>query len=88
LSPSLEGHLAKYRKLVPALALITHFADSRDGPVTQTSLLKALAFAEYLESHAHRIYGSSYEGELAAGKAILTQGGGRRSLTRSTPETA
>ena len=72
LSPSLEGHLAKYRKLVPALALITHFADSADGPVTQTSLLKALAFAEYLESHAHRIYGSSYEGELAAGKAILT----------------
>src|SRR5262249_14356801 len=61
LSPALEGHLAKYRKLVPALALITHFADSGEGPVTQTSLLKALAFAEYLESHAHRIYGSSCE---------------------------
>src|SRR5262249_7340828 len=71
LSPALEGHLAKYRKLVPALALMTHFADSGDGPVTQTSLLKALAFAEYLESHAHRVYGSSHEGELAAGKAIL-----------------
>jgi uncharacterized protein DUF3987 len=71
LSPALEGHLAKYRKLVPALALITHIADRADGPVTQESLLKALAFAEYLETHARRLYGSQHEAELAAGKAIL-----------------
>jgi len=72
LSPALEGHLAKYRKLVPALALITHIADRADGPVMQESLLKALAFAEYLETHARRIYGSQHEAELAAGKTILT----------------
>jgi len=80
MSPALEGHLAKYRKLVPALALITHIADAGDGPVTQASLLKALAFAEYLETHARRIYGSSHEGELAAGKAILAHIG-RRELS-------
>ena len=56
---------------MPALALINHVADHGDGPVTQASLLKALAFAEYLETHARRIYGSSHEGELAAGKTIL-----------------
>src|SRR5262249_28654211 len=28
LSPALEGHLAKYRKLVPGLALINHIADN------------------------------------------------------------
>ena len=71
MSPALEGHLAKHRKLVPALALINHVADHADGPVTQASLLRALAFAEYLETHARRIYGSSHEGELAAGKTIL-----------------
>lgn len=71
MSAALEGHLAKYRKLVPALALINHIADAGDGPITQKSLLRALAFANYLESHARRVYGSTSESELAAAKAIL-----------------
>ena len=71
LSPAFEGHVAKYRKLVPALALINHIADSGDGPVTQTSLLRALAFVTYLESHARRVYGSTSESELAAARSIL-----------------
>ena len=71
ISPALEGHLAKYRKLVPALALINHLADDGIGPVSQKALLKALATAHYLQTHAMRIYGSGSEGELAAAKAIL-----------------
>ena len=71
MSPALEGHLAKYRKLVPSLALINHLADGGAGPVSQRALLKALAAAYYLESHARRVYGSGHEGELAAAKAIL-----------------
>jgi Protein of unknown function (DUF3987) len=71
LSPAFEGHLGKYRKLVPALALINHIADAGDGPVTQQSLVRALAFAYYLESHARRVYGSTSQSELAAAKAIL-----------------
>jgi hypothetical protein len=71
LSPAFEGHVGKYRKLVPALALINHIADSGDGPITQTSLLRALAFVTYLESHARRVYGSTSESELAAAKSIL-----------------
>ena len=55
LSPAFEGHIAKYRKLVPALALINHIADNGDGSVTQKSLLRALAFVTYLESHARRV---------------------------------
>ena len=71
MSPALEGHLAKYRKLVPSLALINHVADGGAGPVSHRALLKALAAAYYLESHARRVYGSGQEGELAAAKAIL-----------------
>src|SRR4029077_903411 len=71
MSPALEGHLAKYRKLVPSLALINHLADGGAGPVSQDALLKALATAYYLESHARRVYGSGHEAELAAAKAIL-----------------
>ena len=70
-SPALEGHLAKYRKLVPAIALIDHIADNHEGAVARPSILHALAFAAYLESHARRVYGSASEVELAAAKAIL-----------------
>jgi putative DNA primase/helicase len=71
MSPALEGHLAKYRKLVPSLALINHLADGCAGPVSHRALLKALAASYYLESHARRVYGSAQEAELAAAKAIL-----------------
>jgi hypothetical protein len=71
LSPALEGHLAKYRKLVPALALINHIAEDDEGDVTQKSLVRALSFAVYLESHARRVYRSSSEGEVSAASAIL-----------------
>jgi putative DNA primase/helicase len=71
LSPALEGHLAKYRKLVPALALINHIADGHEGDVSQKSLVRALSFAAYLESHARRAYQSSSEGEVSAAGAIL-----------------
>jgi hypothetical protein len=71
LSPALEGHLAKYRKLVPALALLNRLAKGGEGQVTRVALLKALAFAKYLESHARRVYGAASEAETAAAKAIL-----------------
>jgi hypothetical protein len=71
ISPALEGHFAKYRKLVPSLALMNHLADGGVGPVSHRALLKALAAAHYLKSHARRLYGSASESELAAAKAIL-----------------
>jgi hypothetical protein len=52
-------------------ALINHLADEGAGPVSHRALLKALAAAYYLESHARRVYGSASESELAVAKAIL-----------------
>lgn len=73
LSPALESHLAKYRKLVPSLALINHLADGGVGSVSEEALLRALAFAEYLETHARRCYAAGNEAETAAAKAILAR---------------
>jgi putative DNA primase/helicase len=70
-TPAMEGHLAKYRKLVPALALMNRLADGGEGPVNRAALLRALAFASYLESHARRVYGAGSEAETAAAKNIL-----------------
>jgi len=62
ISPALEGHIAKYRKLVPALALINHLADACEGPVSEEALVKALALTKYVESHARRVYSASGAG--------------------------
>ena len=71
LHPAMESHLAKYRKLVPGLALILHLANNGNGPVTERATLQALAWAEYLESHAQRAYASVTKAELTTAKAII-----------------
>ena len=70
---ALESHLAKYRKLVPTLALLNHLADGGHGPVDEIAVIRAIAFAEYLESHAKRAYGSGTQLEAATGKAIVAR---------------
>jgi putative DNA primase/helicase len=50
--PAFEAHLSKYRKLVPALALLIHLANRDTGPVTLAALNKAFHWANYLEAHA------------------------------------
>jgi hypothetical protein len=76
LSPVMEGHLAKFRGLIPKLALLNHLADGDltkdNGPVSHEALLKALAFAVYLESHAHRVYSASNTVDRDAATAILS----------------
>ncbi len=71
LHPAMESHLAKYRKLVPALALLDHLVDSGQGPIGEVSLHRALGWSEYLESHARRVYAAVTLPEVAAAKAIL-----------------
>jgi putative DNA primase/helicase len=73
LTPALKCRLAKYRKLVPSLALINHFVGRGIGPISESAMLRAMAFAEFLESHAKRAYGAGLEAETSAPKAILKQ---------------
>jgi hypothetical protein len=73
LHPAMEGHLSKYRKLVPALALINHLTDNDAGSVDELSLLRAIEFSKYLETHALRAYAAGSEAEVAAAKAILNR---------------
>jgi len=53
-----QSHYAKYRSLVPALALLFHLLDGHAGPVCDDCLNRALSYAAYLKSHADRIYAS------------------------------
>lgn len=71
--PAMESHLIKYEKLVPALALIFHMVEVGRGAVGATALYRALAWAEYLETHANRLYASVTMGKVTGAKAILTK---------------
>jgi putative DNA primase/helicase len=59
LEPAMESHLSKYRSLVPTLALLTNLADDEVGAVPDSALSRAIKWAEYLETHAARVYGLS-----------------------------
>ena len=61
--PVILEHLAKYRSLMPSLALIFHLIEVagaavvvQPGPVSRNAALMAAAWCQYLESHARRIY--------------------------------
>jgi hypothetical protein len=58
--PVLLSHVAKYRSLMPALALILHVIDGVDtgvgGPVSGVAAERAAAWCRYLEAHARRLY--------------------------------
>ncbi len=69
--PALESHFAKYRKLIPAIALVCSMADDEDGAVSERSLLRALAWAEYLKSHALRVYHSGGQAKFDAARELL-----------------
>ena len=69
--PAIVSHLSKYRKLIPSLALINHLCDDGTGPVSEAALVRAIAFSEYLESHARRIYSYATRPDIDAAKTLL-----------------
>jgi putative DNA primase/helicase len=71
LHPALESHLAKYRKLVPTIALINHLADGGVGSVSEAALRRALKLALYCETHARRTYAAGTQAAVDAAQAIL-----------------
>lgn len=74
--PALIAHLAKYRSLLPSLALIIHLVDTCDTEITAVSemaIIKACGWCDYLESHARRIYHDATNSPLKTAKLILNK---------------
>lgn len=72
LHPAFESHLSKYRKLVPALALVCALADGQQE-VGLDSLLRALAWGDYLRSHAARAYAAGAGMRHERARALLAK---------------
>jgi hypothetical protein len=76
LPPALESHLAKYRSLMPSLALIFQLIEYVDGmgeggAVGLRSALQSAAWCEYLETHAARLYSSAENPAMEGARALL-----------------
>jgi putative DNA primase/helicase len=69
--PAIESHLAKYRKLIPALSLVIHLAEGRSGPLGLDALERAIGWGDYLESHARRIYSCGIAPAVAHARALV-----------------
>jgi putative DNA primase/helicase len=68
--PAMESHLAKYRSLIPSLALILHLIDVGTGPVGKDALEKAIAWGAYLATHARRVYAAVIDGPNVAAREL------------------
>lgn len=69
--PALESHFAKYRSLIPAIALVLHLIAGGTGNVSLEALEMALHWDKYLRSHAQRVYAKADNPDSAAAHAIL-----------------
>ena len=75
LHPALVSHLSKYRKLMPALAVLFHLAETAAGngdadTVSLRHAQQAAAWCEYLESHARRVYSCIVTPQLRAAREL------------------
>jgi len=68
--PTVESHLAKFRSLIPSLALLFHLAEGGTGPVSTEGLERAIAWGHYLESHARRLYSQAIDADAVAAHAL------------------
>jgi hypothetical protein len=76
LHPVMVSHLAKYRSLMPSLALIFHLIEVADGtttpgPVSDRAAIMAAAWCEYLESHAGRVYSGAMLPGMESAREIV-----------------
>ena len=55
---------------MPSIALILHLAEGHTGAVGSESLMKAIAWAKYLEGHAKRLYAPITGADFVSAKAL------------------
>lgn len=70
-SEAMQAHLQKMPATVASLALIFQLLIGEHDAVAENALLMALAWADYLRSHANRIYAAGFSAAEAGARVIL-----------------
>ncbi len=69
-APVMQAHLAKYRSLMPSLALLFALADGHTDSVPLSQAKLACDWCDYLETHANRVYAAQARPEQHAAIAL------------------
>lgn len=73
-TPAFEAHVAKFRSLLPKLALLFHLVDVADGgprgPVPLKCTTLAAAWVDFLEAHARKVYAAEIARDVHAARAL------------------
>jgi hypothetical protein len=79
-TPAFASHLAKYRSLMPALALLFSLIDraakapgTSCGAVAEHHVRLAIKWCEFLEAHARRLYAVELQGGVSAAHALAAK---------------
>lgn len=70
LSEAEQSHFAKYRSLIPGLALLCHLIERHEGDVCLDCTEKALGLGRVFKSHAKRTYASIYAHDQEPAKEL------------------
>jgi hypothetical protein len=70
LSEAEQSHFAKYRSLIPGLALLFHLIERHEGDVCLDCTERAIGLARVLKSHAKRTYASIYAQDQEPAKEL------------------
>lgn len=75
--PAFASHLAKYRSLMPTLALLLHLVEVASGggrgPVSLDAAKLAADWCEYLELHARKVYAAEIDADRVAAQALAAK---------------
>ena len=84
LHPAMVSHLSKYRKLIPALALLFALIDTPDsgGVIHERELVRALSWGEFLRPHANRLYAAAVMPETTDAASLLAKIKGSKLVDR------
>ena len=76
-APAFESHLAKYRSLMPSLALIFHLVavvtERSSGPVSLEAAKLAADWCDFLEQHARKIYSPELQPDVTAAHRLAAK---------------
>lgn len=69
--PALESHYMKMPQTIAGLALLFEMVESDSNEVNEDAVGLAVDWADYLKSHARRLYSAAIHGHAASAKLIL-----------------
>jgi len=74
-TPAFESHIAKYRSLMPSLALVFHLVDvavgGEPGLVSLSATQMAIEWCDFLEAHARKLYACELTPGLDGAHALV-----------------